>query len=184
MKKICSNCKKEKFLKEFHQDKRAKDGLRCECILCRKQDSKEYYLKNKIRIKKQTKIYREVHKEEQKDYSRIYKNKRRKTDIDFRLLECLRNRLHWALKNNNKIQKTINLIGCNIKFLKKYLENQFKSNMSWDNYGLWHIDHIKPCCTFDLSKTSEQRKCFNFKNLRPLWKIENLQRPKGLKCLN
>jgi hypothetical protein len=47
--------------------------------------------------------------------------------------------------------------------------------MNWDNYGFygWHIDHIRPCASFDLSKPSEQRKCFNYTNLQPLWATEN-----------
>jgi hypothetical protein len=71
------------------------------------------------------------------------------------------------------------LIGCNIKFLKKYLKKQFKSGMSWSNYGKWHIDHIIPCIKFDLRKESEQRKCFNYSNLQPLWAEDN--RRKGNK---
>jgi hypothetical protein len=50
--------------------------------------------------------------------------------------------------------------------------------MNWKNYGLWHIDHIKSCYTFNLSQREEQARCFNWKNLRPLWAKENLTRPK------
>ena len=46
--------------------------------------------------------------------------------------------------------------------------------MSWDNYGDWHIDHIRPCCSFDLSKIEEQEKCFHYSNLQPLWAEENM----------
>ena len=55
--------------------------------------------------------------------------------------------------------------------------------MSWDNYGLhgWHVDHIKPCASFDLSKPIEQRKCFNFNNLQPLWAIDNLRKGSKIK---
>jgi hypothetical protein len=52
--------------------------------------------------------------------------------------------------------------------------------MSWDNYGIagWHIDHIKPCCTFDLTDLEQQKQCFHYTNLRPLWAKDNLRRPK------
>jgi len=52
--------------------------------------------------------------------------------------------------------------------------------MSWNNYTYigWHVDHIKPCCQFDLSKPEEQAKCFHYTNLQPLWAEENLTKGK------
>ena len=60
--------------------------------------------------------------------------------------------------------------------LKAHLEQLWTNGMSWDNYGEWHIDHIKPCAMFDLTKSEEQKKCFNYTNLRPLWGIDNLHK--------
>jgi len=48
--------------------------------------------------------------------------------------------------------------------------------MSWDNYGEWHVDHKRPCASFDLSKLKEQRVCFHYMNLQPLWAAENLSK--------
>lgn len=65
--------------------------------------------------------------------------------------------------------------------LKKYLESQFKEGMSWENYGIeWHIDHIVPCSFFDLSNEDHQRICFNWRNLQPLWKKDNLSKNRKL----
>ncbi|GAI33061.1 unnamed protein product, partial [marine sediment metagenome] len=61
---------------------------------------------------------------------------------------------------------------------KKHLEKRFVKGMSWKNYGKWHIDHIKPCATFNLSEKKEQRKCFHYSNLQPLWAKENLSKNK------
>ena len=62
--------------------------------------------------------------------------------------------------------------------LKQHLESQFKDGMSWNNHGVkgWHIDHIKPCASFDLTDPEEQKKCFHFSNLQPLWWIDNLKK--------
>ena len=47
--------------------------------------------------------------------------------------------------------------------------------MTFDNYGtIWHIDHIKPCASFDLTDVNQQMECFNYKNLQPLWAKDNL----------
>ena len=62
--------------------------------------------------------------------------------------------------------------------LKKHLEKQFQKGMTWNNYGMygWHIDHIIPCSAFNLNLESEQRKCFNYTNLQPLWAIDNIKK--------
>ena len=57
--------------------------------------------------------------------------------------------------------------------LRLHLQSKFKPGMSFSNYGKWHIDHIIPCSRFDLNKEEEQYKCFNYKNLQPLWAEEN-----------
>jgi hypothetical protein len=68
------------------------------------------------------------------------------------------------------------LVGCNIDILIKYIESLFLEDMSWDNYGKWHIDHIRPCSSFDLSDNEQQKICFNYKNLQPLWAEDNLKK--------
>jgi hypothetical protein len=65
---------------------------------------------------------------------------------------------------------------CSLNEFKKYFEERFKDNMTWNNYGEWHVDHINPCVGFDLVKEDEQKKCFNLLNFNPLWKIENIKK--------
>jgi len=160
---------------------------------------KKYNQEHKLEILKQQQEYRL--KPEVKEYQRkynlrpevkikqvIYQKNRRRTDIDFRIVGYLRGRIWHALKGICKSKDTITLIGCNINQLRKHLEAQFISGMNWDNWGTgnngkgmkeWHIDHIRPCVSFDLSKPEEQRRCFHYTNLRPLWAKENLERPKN-----
>lgn len=103
-----------------------------------------------------------------------YKKNRWKNDLTYKIKEILRGRLYKAIKGYSKEKSAMLLIGCSIDELKLYIEQQFKKNMSWDNYGEWHIDHIKPCSLFDFNNLEEQQKCFHYTNLQPLWALENL----------
>ena len=81
-----------------------------------------------------------------------------------------------------KAYKTMELIGCTVEFLRQHLERQFHEGMSWNNHGKWHIDHIQPCSSFDLTKREEQLMCFHYSNLQPLWAEDNLA--KGAKIIH
>jgi hypothetical protein len=72
--------------------------------------------------------------------------------------------------------RTHEYIGCSIAELREHLQKQFTARMSWDNYGAWHIDHKRPCASFDLSKREEQLACFHFTNLQPLWAADNISK--------
>lgn len=103
---------------------------------------------------------------------------RRAKNPNYRIAQNLRSRLRLALIQQGivkKSSKTLELIGCSPSFLKEYIESLWQEGMSWDNYGPdgWHIDHIKPCCSFDLELFEEQQKCFHFTNLQPLWALDN-----------
>ena len=110
-------------------------------------------------------------------YSRKYMPKYFKENPSAKIAQNLRIRLNKALKSQlagKKVSATD--CGCSMDFLVQYLEQRFKDGMTWDNYGLygWHIDHIKPCASFDLTKKSEQRKCCHYTNLQPMWAEDNL----------
>jgi len=142
---------------------------------------KKYKIKNKIKQKNYEKIYRT--KPEIKIKINEYRRNRLKTDLNFKIASYLRTRIWLALKGNPKLETTMKLLGCSIEFLKEYLQARFKEGMNWFNQGNgwnergmkeWHIDHIKPCASFDLSKLSEQKKCFHYTNLQSLWARENI----------
>ena len=77
---------------------------------------------------------------------------------------------------------TMELTGCELPFLKGYLEAKFTEGMTWENHGDWHIDHIQPCCSFDLKEEEEQQKCFHYTNLQPLWASDNLTKGGKYQC--
>jgi len=87
----------------------------------------------------------------------------------------MKDRIKQAIKQNSKNSSTMILLGCSVDYLMYHLQEQFKKGMSWDNYGFygWHIDHIIACYEFDLSKKREQKKCFHYTNLQPLWAKEH-----------
>ena len=143
-------------------------------IVTKRYEQSEEGIKN--RIARQKKYYLNNKEKRIKD-SVDYYNKRRKTDNNFRLKINLRSRLSKAISSNNKSNNTMVLLGiANIEFLWKHLEKTFKKGMTRENYGKWHIDHIIPCASFDLSKPEEQAKCFHYSNLQALWAHENLSK--------
>ena len=158
------------------------------------------YLKNREKILQKRIRYRKINREQIKTYMSIYRKKnkkklqvqhmkyilnRLKTNIEYKI-ECnLRSRLYQVLKKINKSESTMKLVGCSIKFFKNYYESKFTKGMSWEKVmnGEIHCDHIIPCASFDLIKPSEQKKCFHYTNLQPLWAKDNLQKSKKLKII-
>ena len=135
-----------------------------------KEIQKDYYKNHTEELLEKSKMHR---KSNPKYYSN-YAKEREKFDVNFKIKRRLRNRLYSVVLKGYKSQKTLDLIGCSLNELRIHLENQFKDNMSWENYGEWRIDHIKPCDSYDLTKEDDQKECFNYKNLQPLWAKDNL----------
>lgn len=121
--------------------------------------------------------FRERRRERMTPYVR---NRRRLIPRE-RILSALRGRLRSAVlsKGAKKMASTISLLGCSINHLKSHLESQFAPGMDWSNFGrkkgiqCWEIDHILPCASFDLTDPEQQKRCFHFTNLQPLWATEN-----------
>ena len=95
-----------------------------------------------------------------------------------RIAKNLRSRLRLAVlrSGGSNSDSTMNLTGCTRAQLLSHLELKFTRGMSLSNYGKWHIDHIVPCSRFDLRNADEQRKCFHFTNLQPLWELDNISK--------
>ena len=195
--KPCIKCGEVKPLGEFHKHATCKDGRRNMCKSCqnkynrtyakenpkkRARQNAEWYKKNRDKKLK----YLEENRDERRAKAKVYKEKNRhkinrwkrekmSNDINYRIAERCRSRIHGALRGNSKSASTFELIGCSVEELKKHLENQFQEGMTWDNWGVcgWHIDHIRPCASFDLSDPKQQAECFHYTNLQPLWADEN-----------
>lgn len=105
---------------------------------------------------------------------------RNKTDIQYIIKRRLRDRLRKIVKalgsNKYKLVSSIELLGCDIEFFKTYFESTFTDDMCWGRISEIHVDHIKPCKKFDLTKLEEQKKCFHYSNLQALWAVDNLKK--------
>ena len=184
-------CKLGKIYREKNKEKKAKY-------------SKKYCEENREELRKWQKRFREENREElnkkargrykkkenkekKAKYSKEYKIKNRekinkkynekiKVNINFKLSCYLRSRLYSAIKGNYKSGSAVRDLGCSIKELKAHLEEQFVEGMNWNNHGSWHIDHIKPLASFDLTDREELLEAVNYTNLQPLWAADNLSK--------
>jgi hypothetical protein len=123
---------------------------------------REWYYKNTKKVKERIKIY-----------NKVYRN-----TLHFKIKDNMRRRIRTALKKDGgkKTKRTMKLVGCTAEQLKQHIEKQFKPGMSWEQRNSFHIDHIIPCASFDLTKLSQQKKCFHYTNLQPLYPIENIKK--------
>lgn len=148
-------------------------------VSCIKQHI-EYHKKNPdYDLIHKRKYLKNIHNlKNKREREKKYHHYKMKTDINYRLRKALRNRVNATVLDRGwtKSVKTLDLVGCTIKHLKEHLQKQFIDNMSWDNYGEWHIDHIKPCAAFNLEDPIEQKVCFHYSNLQPLWAVDNFKK--------
>lgn len=150
-----------------------------------------WYNQNKEKVAARMKDRRKSHKDYISAYMKEYRlanlekikvyhatrmrNKLRNEPV-FRLEHNLRNRLGQAFKSQavKKTKSTFKLAGCTRDELKEHLVSRLREGMTLDNYGkVWHIDHIRPCASFDLSDKDQVAACFHYSNLQPLFAKEN-----------
>ena len=141
---------------------------------------KKFRINNDAHFKSQSKKYRNAPGYREK--RNIQDRERKKRDPMYRIRVNLHVRLWFFLRALKKSTRTMELVGCDLEFLKKHLESQFDEKMTWDNYGTyWHIDHLRPCKSFNLLDPEQQKKCFHWTNLQPLEGKENMS--KGAKLI-
>lgn len=190
----CNKCLVEKSVEMFHKDNNRKCGVSRWCKECMHIQNKKYKKDHKNQIKTKHKEYCIKNKKsmslshkkwlkENKQHVRKYHSDKYKNDIQYRLKCRLRGRISGLMgkvKMGSITKQLINFIGCSLENLKIHIESQFIEGMSWDNYGIkenqWSIDHIIPCSKFDHTSIEEIKKCHNYKNLRPMWHIDNMKK--------
>lgn len=184
--KWCPKCQTTKATDEFHACKKNKDGKQSYCKDCRRPITNAY-VKNLYHTdegyRERSRTYQRKRRIKNRKLLNTYFRDLRAANPNYRIANSLRSRTSHALKGAIKSDSTAKLLGCSMDEFRHHLESLWKPKMSWANYGKkgWHIDHKIPCARFDLTKETEQLKCFHYTNLQPLWESENIA--KGDKLL-
>jgi hypothetical protein len=157
----------------------------------RRADRQRYYRENPEKVKESDARSREKRRqsgkarEANRRYYAANKTRLLAYEVDYRrrnvnrnISSRLRNRINGCLRYGRKSASTENLIGCLLSELASYIEEKFVLPMCWEKFlqGHVHIDYIIPCSHFDLSAPEQQRECFHFSNLQPLWAVDNLRK--------
>jgi hypothetical protein len=123
----------------------------------------------------QCKVTQRKWKSANRDHCLEYIRERRKNDPSFAIGLRLRGLLRYHIRNRKttKAGRTLDLLGCTLSEFLRYLESLFTDGMSWDRFGEIDIDHIRPCVSFDLTDPEQQKVCFHYTNLQPLWSSDN-----------
>lgn len=163
---------------------------------------KAYYLKNRRRILEQKKEYlrrkidvikawRAANKRhlsfQNSRWHRLNRDKirerkrldsaRRRLRPSERIAGNLRRRINKVILQKSSGGRLESLLGCSPMEFRAFIESQFIVGMGWHNYGrAWHIDHRLPCSSFDLTDEGQQKRCFHFSNMRPLWAKTNMRK--------
>jgi hypothetical protein len=190
--KYCKHCQEE-FAKDSNhwqiRVRKKKDGtLKAPSYNCKKFETEknlEWRTTNRekwLEIRKQYRVnnndkivaYRQATKAQKAEWERNHRH----TNIQYRLAGNLRSRLKVALlknKNENR-QWAVRDLGCTIPELMDYLAAKFTEGMTWGNYGEWHIDHVRPLASFDLTDPEAAKLACHYTNLQPLWAVDNLSK--------
>ena len=146
---------------------------------------KEWSKQNREKLNEYHKEWREKNIEKHRETKRTYQKEKRHTDPIYKLISNFRTAIYIVLKENklDKYTNYFNMVGYSAEQLKEHLEKQFNDGMSWENYGEWHIDHIKPISSFEFDSSDDEqfKVCWSLDNLQPMWGIENIK--KGNKIL-
>ncbi len=162
------------------------------CLVCRKSKSKEWMTNNlekmrvinrrsskTIKFKESRKKWNIRNRKKMNEWSRKYGQFQRDNKTQIAMATRIRGRINDALKNRSKGSSTIKLLGINSwDEIYEWIESQFQKGMTWDNWAHdgWHLDHVRPIATFDISDFEQQKTAFNWRNYQPLWGKENLSK--------
>lgn len=95
------------------------------------------------------------------------------------LRRLIRNRFARAVRPGERLAgDPVQGLGCSVDGLMHYIESLWSPGMTWENHGSWgwHLDHVRPLASFDLTKHLEFAEAAHHRNLLPLWAVDNLRK--------
>ena len=161
------------------------------------EKKRKYYRENREAIIERRKPYREKTREQSRKRAKEYyrkvmldpelREKRKKQNKDnhrqryrkdpiYRLLSNIRGGLWSCVRGRTKTSSSLDYVGLTSEELMEHLEVKFTEGMTRENYGKWHVDHIRPLASFDFTapdKEEQLYKAWDYTNLQPLWASEN-----------
>lgn len=157
----------QKFAETLRRRGRRREGKRSPEYLARKHARRMASPKRR----EYERVWRRGHAHERNERRR----RRWVEDLQFRLSDILRSRLYSALKGRRKTGSAVRLLGCSVEGAVQHLERQFRPGMAWENHGpVWHVDHIRPLASFDLTDPEQLAHACHYTNLQPLFAAENI----------
>jgi hypothetical protein len=192
-KKRCTKCSEIKEFKDFVPQKAGFMGFKAQCKSCDLKYDKKYQSQTNLRSERDKtpksiqyrKDYISKNKDWWRKYEREYRYSRRQEDMFFKIKGNLSSRLSDLIQNRGLGERTVELLGCDKDTFLNHLESQFTEGMTWENYGLkgWHVDHIIPISSYDLTNEDEVKKACHYSNLQPLWWQDNLEKGNKIRTL-
>jgi len=178
---ICKKCHAEKNIQYYHNRKKEIIDNRRKKVDDKKNELKTQVLQCRIC---QINVSREnfnfkvnTCKECQKKKHREYMRKRKQTEPLFKFIANYRTRVYKIFSNIDKNIHTKELLGEDLNFIKEWFEFCFTEDMLFDNQGsIWHVDHVIPISKFNAEDEDDVIECFNWKNICPLLRLENISK--------
>jgi len=186
----CKSCNK-KYREEYYEENREK--VKAQSKKYREENPeyhKKYYEKNPEKKRAHQKKWREENpeqisermkkrREENREKILAYRRRQYRENPIFRLLNNMRTGLRHCLAGVRKNSRTMQYVNMTPDELMDYLEGRFAEGMTRDNYGKWHVDHIRPLASFDFTGPDSEEQlhmAWNYTNLQPLWATDNISK--------
>ena len=153
---------------------------RDECLSKMADRNRAYYARNRERLIEAAVSYQRENADTRNAYKSDWQKRRKKADPQFAAMVVMRKlvaRTCERIKQDRKqIGRTVEALGYTAAAFKSHIENQFHPGMSWANHGEWHVDHIRPLSSFDLTNEAQRKECNSLANLQPMWAGDNMRK--------